>query len=153
MTRPLVIAVGNPSRGDDGLGPALLALLDGEGADTLLDFQLQVEHALDIAGRSAVLFVDAARPGAAGDAGQGVALTRVAPADALPPLSHALTPSGVLHVARRLGETAPACWQLAIEGEAFGLGEGLSAAARARLPRALAVARHWIAERGAAGRR
>jgi len=64
----LVLAVGNPSRGDDALGPRLLDALHAAGADLdgqvelLGDFQLQIEHVLDLRGRRAVLFVDAARP-------------------------------------------------------------------------------------------
>ncbi len=149
MTAPLLlIAVGNPARGDDGLGPALLEMLAAErlaGVETLLDFQLQVEHALDLVGREAVLFIDATK------AAVGVQLSPVAPAHALPALSHALTPAGVLHVARRLGQVMPEAWQLAIEGESFGLGEGLSAAAQRRLPAALGLARQWLAARGVGG--
>ncbi len=141
MTAPLLLlAVGNPARGDDGLGPALLERLApeaGDGVELLLDYQLQVEHALDLAGREAVLFIDATR------AAVGVQLSRVHPAQALPALSHALTPAGVLHVAQRLGQPLPQAWQLAIEGESFGLGEGLSEAASARLSQALAVVRAW----------
>ena len=142
MTAPLlVIAVGNPARGDDGLGPALVERLEREGLDgveTLVDFQLQVEHALDLLGRAAVLFVDASRVAV------DPAPSRVAPAKALPALSHALTPEGVLHVAHRLGQALPEAWQLAIEGESFALGDGLSATASARLPSALRAARQWV---------
>jgi hypothetical protein len=63
----LVIAVGNRSRGDDALGPLLLDRLErwrasgdrGADLELLEDFQLQIEHALDLAGRRLVLFVDA----------------------------------------------------------------------------------------------
>jgi len=47
----LVLAVGNPSRGDDALGPLAaqrLAALELSGVEVLTDFQLQVEHALDL---------------------------------------------------------------------------------------------------------
>lgn len=148
----LVVAVGNPSRGDDALGPALLEALHAQGADAagdvelLTDFQLQVEHALDVQGRRAVLFVDAARPGAVA-AAEGVALTALLPAFALPALSHALTPSAVLLVAQRLGGPLPAAWQLAIEGTAFGLGEAISVSAQARLELALVQAQGWLAAR------
>jgi len=181
----LVLAVGNPSRGDDALGPMLLEALHAEGIDgdgqveLLGDFQLQIEHVIDLRGRRAVLFVDAARPGAVGRqdgagrtqtrgpaatgadaeavgaprdgdaASPALALARLTPAPALPVLSHALEPAAVLHVAQRLGERVPPAWQLAIEGEAFELGAGLSAAARARLPLALAQARQWVAAHGA----
>ena len=84
-----------------------------------------------------------------GAAVTALALTRLTPAPTLPMLSHALEPAAVLHVAQRLGERVPPAWQLAIEGEAFELGAGLSAAARARLPLALAQARQWVAANGA----
>lgn len=153
MTAPLlVIAVGNPARGDDGLGPALLERLADEGlegVELLLDFQLQVEHALDLVGRQAVLFVDAARADAAGP--DGVMLARIAPAASFPALSHALSPAAVLQVAQRLGQPLPEAWQLAIEGASFGLGEGLSTVAQERLSDALSAARSWISARRALG--
>jgi hydrogenase maturation protease len=148
----LVLAVGNPSRGDDAIGPALLDALHAQGVDAggevelLTDFQLQIEHALDLKGRHAVLFVDAARPGAVATAG-GVALVPLSAAAALPALSHALTPAAVLHVAARLGGPVPPAWQLAVAGEAFGLGEAMSVEAQARLVTALAFAQGWIAAR------
>lgn len=147
----LLIAVGNPSRGDDALGPALLARLETDGLDRdgdlelLTDFQLQVEHALDLVERQAVLFVDAALPGTTA----GVALTRVSPDPTPPGSSHALHPAAVLGVAQRLRHRVPPAWLIAIEGEHFGLGEGLSAVASERLERATALARDWIRARRA----
>ena len=144
----LVLAIGNPSRGDDAVGPVLIEALraagvGGDGAVELMtDFQLQVEHALDLCGRSAVLFVDAARPGARGDG--GVALEPVDPDAAPLVLSHAITPAAVLQVALRLGVALPPCWLLAIEGESFDLGTELSLAVRQRLSRACMLARGWI---------
>ncbi len=69
----LVVGVGNPSRGDDALGPAFVeragAALAAEVArgelELLTDFQLQVEHALDLQGRARVVFVDASVSAAA----------------------------------------------------------------------------------------
>ena len=48
----LIFGYGNPSRGDDALGPELLGLLEGERErrpgwetiETQTDFQLQIEH-------------------------------------------------------------------------------------------------------------
>ena len=140
----LAIAVGNPSRGDDALGPALLERLRGQADDDLellTDFQLQIEHALDVAARRAVLFVDAALPGTV----PGAALTAVA-ADPRPaPASHALRPQAVLGVAARLGRAVPPAWLLAIEGECFELGDGLSATAERHLDAALRLAQGWLA--------
>lgn len=146
MTPPLlVLAAGNPARGDDGAGPWLAARLAedaAEGVEVIEDFQFQVEHALDLQDRRAVLFVDAARPGAAAD---GVHLAPLAPSAAPPVLSHALSPAQVLAVAQRLGQSLPAAWLLAVEGADFGLGQGFGPVMAQRLPQALALARGWIA--------
>lgn len=153
----LVLAVGNASRGDDALGPALLKALDAAGVtaqgqvELLEEYQLQVENALDLDGRAAVLFVDAALPGAAEltQAREGVALSPVG-GDGSPRTwsTHALSPQSLLGVyARVQGQAPPPAWLLAIEGEAFELGTGLSPAAQARLPRALALALAWLADR------
>lgn len=62
----LVFGYGNPSRGDDALGWRLIEQLDAlraagrlAGVDLLSDFQLQIEHVLDLRGRTRVIFVDA----------------------------------------------------------------------------------------------
>ncbi|MBX3606963.1 MAG: hydrogenase maturation protease [Piscinibacter sp.] len=149
MTPPvLVIAVGNRSRGDDALGPCLLDALRETGPDAaqvelIEEFQLQVEQALDLVGRRAVLFVDASRAPVEG----GVALTPLAPQAGHPPASHTLAPAAVLGVyAQVQREPPPPAWLLAIEGSAFGLGEGLSAAAARRLAQAQALALRWLAQ-------
>ena len=51
----VVFAAGNDVRGDDALGPLLLARIEGLAMATVrcvFDFQLQVEHALDLDGRT-----------------------------------------------------------------------------------------------------
>ena len=60
----LVFGWGNRSRGDDALGPLFVERLLATrpaGVEGLEDYQLQVEHALDLVGRRRVLFVDASR--------------------------------------------------------------------------------------------
>ncbi len=162
----LILAVGNPSRGDDALGPELierLSLADGAASDVefLIDFQLQVEHALDLKGRHGVLFVDAARPGVVAacrsadsesaadchDKPEGVAIVSIVADDQVPPASHALQAEAVLHVARQLDGEVPPAWQLAIEGQSFGLGEGLSEVATQHLNRAVDLAQEWLTSR------
>lgn len=143
----LIMAVGNPSRGDDALGPMLLERLRGAGVpddvELLTDFQLQIEHALDLEGRRGVLFVDAALPGLL-PCGQGTALEPIAPDANAPPASHALHAPSVLHVALQMYGAAPPAWQLAIEGVSFTLGEALSAQADTHLERALLLAQRWL---------
>ena len=59
----MLFGYGNLSRGDDALGPLLLEYVEShcnlESIEILSDFQLQIEHALDLENRSLVLFVDA----------------------------------------------------------------------------------------------
>lgn len=142
----LVIAVGNRSRGDDALGPMLLELLARAGVaddgqvELFEDFQLQVEHALDIEGRRAVLFVDAARPGLTASP-TIITITADTHREAN---SHAMRPQAVLRVATDLGVKAPRAYLLAIPGWSFGLGEALSDAARTALGDALARSRDWL---------
>jgi hydrogenase maturation protease len=156
----LVIAIGNASRGDDALGPSVGEALradgcfDGTAAALIEVYQLQIEDALELAGRDAVLFIDARRPRRDQ---RGVATAAAVEIDPLEPVprpaafTHALTPSALLAVAQRLAGSAPPAWLLAIDGEAFELGAPLSAAASARMTPALALAREWL-RRSAASR-
>ncbi len=58
MKDPVVVAVGNTSRGDDAIGPELLCRLAAWGDKEWLtecfelieDFQLNIEHALGLSG-------------------------------------------------------------------------------------------------------
>ena len=129
MTRPerwLVFGVGNPSRGDDALGPLFVERLEAWSATagdlpvalaSLTDFQWQIEHALDLVDIDVVVFVDAS--------------VSASPPFELAPLAakydathstHALSPACLLAVAERLGQTAPEAWLLTIPGRAFELG-------------------------------
>ncbi len=130
--RLVVFGWGNDARGDDGLGPLLLA----RGADaawpdvtTIEDFQLQIEHALDLDGAEAALFLDAGRETPA-----PFVFTEVAARRGESHTTHALAPEAVLDVyARSLGKTPPPSFALCVRGERFELGEGLSAEAAERL--------------------
>src|SRR5512139_1450227 len=72
MPRPiLLLAIGNESRGDDALGPLLARRLDDwlgttglrEQVELIEEFQLQIEHTLDMVERELVLFIDAGHEG------------------------------------------------------------------------------------------
>lgn len=151
MTAPLLVfAWGNPSRGDDALGPRFAdavrawALPDIEVLD---DFQLQPEHALDLAGRTRVLLVDASRSAAAPFEVQALRPARDASFT-----THALSPAALLQAFRDVhGHEPPPCTLLAIRGEGFELGAPLGAAAEGHLRAALAWAAGWAAEHGRAG--
>lgn len=127
----LIIGVGNPSRGDDALGPLLIERLQAlqlPEVELLSDFQLQVEFALDLQGRQQVIFVDASLTAAA-----PFILTQAFPAEDSSYSSHALSPGAVLHAYQKLLGEPPPATILAIHGEAFELGEGLSANAASSL--------------------
>jgi hydrogenase maturation protease len=138
----LVLAIGNPSRGDDALGPLAaqrLAELALPGVEVLTDFQLQVEHALDLLGRQRVLFIDASA-----SLDRPFALTPIAPAKDDSYSSHAMAPPAVLYSYQQLVGPPPPAWVLAIRGRAFELGEGLSAQAQRDVKLALDAIRPWL---------
>lgn len=126
----LVLAVGNPSRGDDAVGPLLaerLLDLGLPGVEVIVDFQLQIEHALDLQGRERVIFVDACV-----DAKDAAVVRALAPDACFAHTSHALTPAQVLETYRRVvGGDPPPAWLLGIRAERFGLGGEPSAVAEA----------------------
>jgi hydrogenase maturation protease len=145
----LILAVGNPSRGDDALGPLFLEQLateqsgrsDWESVELLTDFQLQIEHAVDLEGRALALFVDASVSCPA-----PYHLTRLQPARDTSYTSHALSPTAVLHVYQQINrQPPPPAFQLAIRGERFELGESLSPAAEMHLAAAIEFARRLLA--------
>lgn len=139
----LVVAIGNPSRGDDALGPEIGRWLEGQrfpGVEVLTDFQCQVEHALDLVGRERVVFVDACV-----DIATGFELRPATANRGTAVCSHALEPGAVLHHYQALiGQAPPAAWILAVRGESFALGDGLSTAARTNLEAAQAALRGLI---------
>jgi len=146
----LVLAWGNLSRGDDALGPMLLDALRARLPEVQLaqiefleDFQLQIEHALDMVGRQQVLFVDASL-----NCCVPFEVTVVhAEADASL-TTHTLSPQALMQVYQTLqGEATPPCTLLAIRGEAFELGEPPSPSALAHLDAALQWAQAAL-ERG-----
>ena len=141
----MVFGWGNDARGDDGLGPLLLARVAAAGwpdVTTIEDFQLQIEHALDLDGAEAALFLDAGRGTPA-----PFAFAEIAPKRDMTHSTHALAPEAVLDVyARMLGHPPPS-FVLCMRGERFELGEGLSAQARERLDTAWTFVQELMAER------
>ena len=131
-----VFAVGNRSRGDDAIGPLLLERLDAwlaaegqSGKFTLIeDYQLQIEHALDLQGKRLALFIDAGCGTPAPLEFFAIGSTPKLPARN----THALPPQEVLGIYRQaMGGEPPPSFVLCVRGERFELGEGLSASAEA----------------------
>lgn len=142
MTARIVLfGIGNPSRGDDALGHLLLeraaAWLAGQpdlAVEPVADFQLQVEHALDLEDRELALFLDADVSCA-----EPFALRRAVPGQDQSYTTHELSPGAVLEVCQRvMGRDPPPSYILSVRGERFELGEPLSPGAALHLDAAWA---------------
>jgi hydrogenase maturation protease len=96
------------------------------------NYQLNIEDALACASYDAVIFVDAAR-----GLRKPFTFTKVEAAAAMPAMSHALKPEAVLAIAAELYGKTPDTRLLAVSGERWEIGEGLSAKAEANLALAL----------------
>jgi hydrogenase maturation protease len=145
LSEPLRIVIlgwGNPSRGDDGLGPALMRKVEAwreqhsqaGNIDLVEDFQLQIEHALDLDGRDMALFIDASASCSA-----PFTFTRLAPDRDSSFTTHELSPESVLHVYRQVHSSSPPpSFLLSIRGESFELGQSIAGLAAAHLEAAWA---------------
>jgi len=137
MTKPiLVFGYGNLSRGDDALGVLMLQHIEEnfalENIDLLTDFQLQIEHALDLENRELVVFVDASVKSEI-----AFKFTRLQPVRDLSHTTHAMSPAAILDTYQTIKkQTPPPCFLLAIGAANFELGEDLSDNAQQNLKKA-----------------
>lgn len=144
--RVVVIGYGNPARGDDGLGPALVARLEESGLSDVAfetDYQLSIEHAQLVAEYGTVIFADAAA-----DATDDFSMCAVAesPLDSF--VSHGLSPGQVLHLARSCFGVSPEAYLFGIRARTLNqFTEGLSAESEAALEAAAAWLRHFLEAR------
>src|SRR5689334_3921419 len=103
MPRTLVVGIGNPLRQDDGVGRRIAEALAG-----LSSHQLTVELAEPLSRVDRAVFIDAADTG---DPPGTVSCRVLYPAEAALTLSHHLTPSVLLALARHLyGRCPEAVW-------------------------------------------
>ena len=128
MVKPvLLFGYGNLSRGDDALGPLLLEYVQShcnlEQIEILSDFQLQIEHALDLEDRSLVLFVDASVSCVG-----AYDFAAIEPSRDKSYTTHAMSPAAVLDVYQSIKKQLPPppCFLLSIKAEKLELGKGLS---------------------------
>lgn len=138
----LLLAVGNESRGDDALGPLLARRVQAGLASTGLDsqvevieeYQLQIEHTLDIKDRQLLLFVDAGQETVPPFAFYAARARRLDGHS-----SHALAPETLLGIYSQVHPASPPpAFILCLAGEGFELGEPLSTAAALHLEQGLA---------------
>lgn len=127
MIKPvLIFGYGNASRGDDALGVLALDYIEAhcvlDCVELLTDFQLQIEHALDLERRTLVLFIDASVK-----SDRAFEFTQLEPIRDLSHTTHAMSPCAVLDIYQTLNKIPPPpCFLLAIGAECFELGESLS---------------------------
>jgi hydrogenase maturation protease len=146
--KALIIGYGNPLRGDDGIGQAVAQALANEAAidyaHVIVCHQLTPELAECIAAVALVVFVDAAvniPPGI-------VDVREIQGASALSPgLVHTADPAALLDLARKLYGRSPQAFLVTVGVSSLELSEGLSEAAAAALPLAVAAVRRLVSER------
>ena len=138
----LILTCGNPSRGDDALGSALHDMIEAHKRETggldevevLTDFQLQIEHTVDLEGRECVIFADASI-----NCAEPFELNPLAPARDDTFTTHAMSPASVLSVYAEVnGRQPPRAYMLEIRAYEFGLGKEMTEGARANLQQAFA---------------
>ena len=135
----LIVGYGNPGRQDDGLGPALVAALEPWAAAERLDhlafeagLQLNIEHALSVAGHDVVIFADATSGGEA-----PFVFRRLAPRPGPAFSTHTLSPEAVLAVCAALYDRQPEAYLLALRGQGWEARTELTPAAQTNLAAAL----------------
>ncbi len=127
----LVIGYGNELRGDDGVGPKVVAAVEAlqlAGVRTLISQQLSPEHAEPVSQARLVVFVDAAV-----DAPREVQFRKLEPAGSSQLMAHAADPRTMLALARDVFGHAPEAWWLTIPAEDTGFSEELSPPVRRHL--------------------
>jgi hydrogenase maturation protease len=121
MTTPptLILGLGNPLRGEDGLGPALIGRLaaswENREVALLSVHQLLPEHCELLRDAERVLFIDASLAISPGDA----QLTPVSRNATAAPFTHVLTPASLLALTAAVYGRAPQAWQLQIGAARF----------------------------------
>ncbi|MGB9093158.1 MAG: hydrogenase maturation protease [Gallionella sp.] len=132
MAKLLLFGYGNPGRGDDALGPELIARIERmqlAGVECQNDMQLQVEHVTDLNGCDLVLFVDADM-----SCTEPYEFSEIAAEKDSSYTSHAMNPAALLHACREVyGKDAPPAFLLRIRGYDFGLGDPLTGRAVSNL--------------------
>ncbi|WP_193814970.1 hydrogenase maturation protease [Cyanobium sp. LEGE 06143] len=139
----LVIGIGNPLRGDDGVGALLAEQVGGLSVQ-----QLTPELAADLAPLQRVLFIDAwLAPQQPGPLPQ----PRLDPLPAVSPgvgsgTSHHLDPAQLLAITTALYGRAPSAFWLRIPAHSFSHGREFSPGLQASLPAARRLLRCWLVE-------
>jgi len=163
----VVFGIGNESRGDDALGPLFLEKLKISikekpffSSFTLIsDFQLQIEHSLDLENQDIALFIDAGLSPAVPD-NEAFSFKLIQAIPSRRGMTHALSPEELLGVAEDFfapqpqGDTStaiktncqrlPKAYVLCIRGYQFELGAAICKEANINLELAFTQLMSWI---------
>lgn len=141
----LLLGIGNPLRGDDGIGNAVVRAMAGELPSFVHSAMTSGETAGLMAAwkdYSRVIAIDAVVTGSSPgtlfrfDAGEAAL-----PASFFHCSTHSLGLGESIELARALGEMPKQLIVIGIEGDQFELGSGLSAKVQAAIPKAIAAIR------------
>jgi hydrogenase maturation protease len=125
--KTLIYAIGNPSRGDDAIGPYVCNKLQQMqlNADFYENYQLQVEDTTLLKDFDKVIFVDAAV-----NMEKDFELFPIEASDDSSFTTHSLSMESLLFMTQDLFNHKPSAWLLAIKGECFELGDDMTLRAK-----------------------
>ncbi|MCU0241252.1 MAG: hydrogenase maturation protease [Vicinamibacteria bacterium] len=136
----VVIAMGNPLRGDDGVAMRIVEQIE-ENRETrvITVHQLTPELAIDLRDAVGIVFVDACRGERPGE----VRACGLGPWPTTQPFTHSLTPASFLAYLEILHGQRPPAAIVTITGADFGFSERLSPLVLQAMPAALRAIREW----------
>jgi hydrogenase maturation protease len=138
----LIIGIGNPSRGDDAMGPILIDWLQQQTTfDCRWNYQLQIEDAEEIQHYHTVLLIDAHI-----NQQQPFVLSEVQAQDDSSFSTHSLTPESLAAINRRYFQQWPKLQLLSLQSEKFELGEDLSLTAKKSMAEAQVFLTQFLSE-------
>lgn len=141
MTPALILACGNPLRGDDGLGGWMAAQVQekftSSQVEVVASHQFTPELAEPISTADTVIFLDCSAKEEAGK----VSLQVMAPAEKLPRLiSHHMHPASLLRLSQELyGRVPRLAYLITVGGKSFKIGAQLSDAVSDAAPEVLSL--------------
>jgi hydrogenase maturation protease len=145
MPHTLILAYGNPLRGDDGIGPEagerLRSIIHDPDVEIRTMHQLTPELMEPISRAARVIFIDACQGAVPGE----ISERAIEPSAGATRFTHHATPEALLAGARALYGRAAAATILTVAGAEFSLSSGLSPAAERSLDGVVAATLRLLA--------
>ena len=134
--RRVIVGIGNPSRGDDGVGRKLVKLIKGKLDAEAIELDGEVSELIEILASSEIaLIIDAVQhESRVGTLSCFDVHSGKLPAEQFRGSTHALGLEDALELARSLGSLPRRCMVLGISASNFNHGEGLSSELNQQLP-------------------